>query len=75
MCEDTNCEQIKCLNNQVFSKNASACPRTCANKEHHLTCNQEIEACACPEGKILDHNVFFFKHISISELTFKKKIF
>ena len=55
-CSELPCENVQCMNNQVFSKNATACPKTCYNKDHHHPCTRTVETCTCPEGTILDFN-------------------
>lgn len=60
-CDNVDCKDtIKCPNNQLFSKTASACPKTCGNKDHYRDCEVEIEGCACPNGTVIDYNVFLF---------------
>jgi hypothetical protein len=55
-CDNVDCKDvIICPKNQVFSRNATTCPRTCGNREHHRECDQVAEGCACPQGLILDY--------------------
>ena len=57
-CVTIDCKDaIKCPHNQIYSKNASTCPKSCGNKEHYVNCGVSLEGCICPKGKILDHNV------------------
>lgn len=65
-CDNADCRDlIKCPNNQVFSKNASPCPKTCANKDHYRNCNIEIEGCVCLNGTIPDFNVILEFNLEI----------
>ena len=42
---------------QVFAKNATACPKTCYNKDHHHACERRVESCTCAEGLVLSYNL------------------
>lgn len=63
-CDNADCKDvIKCPKNLVFSRNCSACPKTCGNKGHYRDCGIEIEGCRCPEGHVLNYDVnyiFYF---------------
>lgn len=48
---------VKCPNNQIYSKNASLCPKSCGTKDLKVNCETGFEGCTCPEGTILDYNV------------------
>jgi hypothetical protein len=41
----------------VYAKNASACPKTCGNKDHYRDCLRETEGCVCPPGTLLNYDV------------------
>ena len=67
-CDNVDCKDvIKCPNNQIFSRNATTCPRTCGNIDHYRDCQQTIEGCTCPDGLILDYFVIFF-YLSFSNI-------
>lgn len=63
-CDTKDCkESIKCPKNQIFSSNASACPKSCGNKKHYKDCGQLIEDCTCPEGTIFGYDVIYLFYI------------
>jgi hypothetical protein len=53
-CPDKDCT-VTCPETQVFKKNTTSCQKTCGNKNHYSECEVKIDACACPDGQILDY--------------------
>ncbi|CAF0896589.1 unnamed protein product [Rotaria sordida] len=46
-------DQNQCSSTQVYSLNATLCPRTCMNYLSHYDCGLYGPGCVCPPGKIL----------------------
>ncbi|CAF2410661.1 unnamed protein product [Rotaria sp. Silwood2] len=49
----TSFDQNQCSSTQVYSLNATLCPRTCTNYLSHYDCGLYGAGCTCPSGKIL----------------------
>jgi hypothetical protein len=59
-CGNIDCmTTVKCPNNQIYSKNASSCLKTCGTRDFNNNCEAIFEGCTCPEGTILDYNVLY----------------
>lgn len=56
-CENPACwSNTTCPGNQIFTSNASSCPRTCDNINNYIDCNKYKQGCACPPGQVLTHD-------------------
>lgn len=53
-CIDSQCEI--CPNNQIYSKIAPNCAKTCENYLN-FHCDSFSEGCICPEGQVYDNDV------------------
>jgi hypothetical protein len=50
---------IKCPANQIYSTNASSCPKTCENMNIWQDCGVTYEGCTCPTGQVLSRDVSY----------------
>ncbi|CAF4176668.1 unnamed protein product [Rotaria socialis] len=56
-CENPNClSTMSCPGNQIYSNNASTCPKTCDNFISFSACNTYKPGCTCPPGQVLTHD-------------------
>ena len=56
-CENPNClSTMTCPGNQIYSTNASTCPKTCDNMINFADCNSFKQGCSCPAGQVLTHD-------------------
>lgn len=46
-------DEQRCDASQIYSSNATLCPRTCANHLSHFDCGLYGPGCACPPGQVL----------------------
>ncbi|CAF4582630.1 unnamed protein product, partial [Rotaria sp. Silwood1] len=57
-CESQICEKaVACPANQIYSTNASSCPKTCDNMKSWQDCGSAFEGCTCPDGQVLSHDL------------------
>lgn len=57
-CGSQVCEtNITCPGNQIYSTNASSCPKTCDNMNSWQDCRATFEGCTCPDGQVLSQDV------------------
>mgnify|MGYP001062711089 FL=1 len=56
-CENPDClSTMSCPGNQIYSNNATTCPKTCDNLANYIACNTFKQGCTCPEGQVLTHD-------------------
>jgi len=48
---------ITCPGNQIYSTNASSCPKTCDNINSWQDCGITYDGCTCPYGQVLSQDV------------------
>ena len=64
----TSFDQSQCSSTQIYSLNATLCPRACANYVSHYDCGLYGSSCTCPHGKILlDSTLHQHEYISIEQ--------
>lgn len=57
-CGSRVCEnKVTCPANQIYSTNASSCPKTCENMNSWKDCSVTYEGCTCPPGHVLSQDV------------------
>jgi hypothetical protein len=57
-CGSQVCETaMSCPANQIYSANASSCPKTCDNMNTWQDCGITFEGCTCPTGQVLSQDV------------------
>jgi hypothetical protein len=62
-CGSQVCEtKMACPTNQIYSVNASACPKTCDNMNTWQDCGVTYEGCTCPTGQVLSQDVSHYKN-------------
>ncbi|CAF1096107.1 unnamed protein product [Rotaria sordida] len=56
-CDNPDCLlTMTCPGNQIYSNNASTCPKTCDNIVSFSDCNTYKQGCTCPSGQVLTHD-------------------